>query len=165
LGFTLDLSTVTFPGGRPVDFEWTPSIGLSDITDPEPTVTAINNQVYIVKITDDDGCVAFDTVIIRVNKRRPVYFPNIFGPDKPYPNDHFTGFSGPAASQINLLRVYDRWGSLIFEKKDFPLNEPNFGWDGTYNGEKMHGVFAWYALVGFVDGKELPYEGSITVLR
>ncbi|MBL7826568.1 MAG: gliding motility-associated C-terminal domain-containing protein [Saprospiraceae bacterium] len=167
LGFTVDLETYTYPGGRPVDFLWTPSTNLSDETDPEPTVTAVNDQVYIVRIVDEDQCEAFDTVIIRVRKDRPVYFPNIFKPEgaTQYGNDFFTGYAGPAASQINLLRIYDRWGSLIYENRDFPLNEPNFGWDGTYKGDKMFGVFTWYAKVGFIDGEEVPFEGSITVLR
>ena len=167
LGFMIDLNTVTAPGGRPVDFLWTPSTGLNSTTDPNPTVTAIDDQYYIEQITDEDGCVAFDTVHIRVNKSRPIYFPNIFSPEgaTQYGNDFFTGYSGPAANQINMLRIYDRWGSLIFERKDFPLNEPNLGWDGTYKGERVQGVFTWYALVGFIDGEELPYEGSITVVR
>lgn len=167
LGFTVDVGTITFPGGRTVDFLWTPSGGLDDDTSPHPTITAINNQAYIVRITDEDGCVAYDTVIIRVRKDRPVYFPNVFTPDgaREYGNDFFTGYSGPAATQINLLRIYDRWGSLIFERRDFPLNEPNLGWDGTYKGQKVTGVFTWYAKVGFIDGEEVQYKGSITVLR
>ncbi len=165
LGFTVDISTITAPAGRPVTFEWTPPLGLNDATIAEPTITAISNQIYIVKITDQDGCMATDTVAIRVSKNRPVYFPNVFAPDKPFPNDHFTGFSGPAAEQISLLRIYDRWGELVFEKQDFPLNEPNFGWDGTFKGKKVTGVFTWYALVRFVDQEELPYDGSVTVLR
>ncbi|HRI59056.1 MAG TPA: gliding motility-associated C-terminal domain-containing protein [Saprospiraceae bacterium] len=165
LGFTVDISTVTAPAGRPVTFEWTPPLGLSDVTVAEPTATAISNQLYVVKITDEDGCMAFDTVSIRVNKQRPIYFPNVFAPDKPYPNDHFTGFSGPAAEQFTLLRIYDRWGELIFEKEDFPLNEPNFGWDGLYKGEEVMGVFTWYAMVRFVDQQEFEYEGSVTVVR
>lgn len=165
LGFTVDISTVTAPLGRPVTFEWTPPLGISDVLDGEPTITAISNQIYIVKITDEDGCMASDTVNIRVNKSRPVYFPNVFAPDKPYPNDHFTGFSGPAVDQFSLLRIYDRWGELVFEKQDFPLNEPNFGWDGTFRGKKVTGVFTWYALVRFVDQEELPYDGSVTVVR
>lgn len=165
LGFTVDITSVTAPTGRPVVFEWMPPLGVSDVTIPNPTITAISSQLYVVKITDEDGCMAFDTVNIRVNTKRPVYFPNVFAPDKDYPNDHFTGFAGPAAEQFSLLRIYDRWGELIFEKNDFPLNEPNFGWDGTYRGDKVIGVFTWYALVRFIDQVELPYEGSITVLR
>lgn len=165
LGFMLDISTVTAPFGRPVTFEWAPPFSLSCSDCAEPTVTAISDQIYIVKITDETGCMAFDTVIIHVNKDRPVYFPNIFGPDHPYPNDHFTGFGGPAADKITLLRIYDRWGSLIYETNDIPLNEPNFGWDGTYKGDKMFGVFTYYAFVRFVDEVELQYEGSVTVFR
>jgi gliding motility-associated-like protein len=165
LGFMVDISTLTAPGGRPVTFEWSPAIGLSAADVAEPTVTAIDNITYIVKITDEDGCMAFDSVRIRVKKDRPVFFPNIFAPDKEYPNDHFTGFGGPAASQISLLRIYDRWGSLIYENQDFELNEPNFGWDGTAKGQKVDGVFAWYALVRFIDGEELQYDGDVTVIR
>nr|MBP6827172.1 gliding motility-associated C-terminal domain-containing protein [Saprospiraceae bacterium] len=165
LGFTIDISTITAPAGRPVVFEWTPPLGISDVTVAEPTITAVSNQVYVIKITDQDGCVAFDTVNLRVSKNRPVYFPNVFAPDKPYPDDHFTGFSGPAVEQFSLLRIYDRWGELVFEKENFPLNEPNFGWDGTFRGKKMTGVFTWYALVRFVDQVELPYDGNVTVVR
>ncbi|MCB0528998.1 MAG: gliding motility-associated C-terminal domain-containing protein [Saprospiraceae bacterium] len=165
LGFTVDVTTITSPLGKQLVFNWTPSLGLSDVSVAEPTITAVNSQLYVVQITDEDGCVAFDTVQIRVSKNRPVYFPNVFGPDKPYPNDHFTGFAGPAVEQISLLRIYDRWGGLIYERSDFPPNEPNFGWDGTYKGKMMTGVFTWYALVRFIDQVELPYDGSITVLR
>lgn len=165
LGFTINISTITAPFGRTVSFEWSPGMGLSETDIAEPIATAIENIRYILKITDEDGCMAFDTVNIRVRKDRPVYFPNIFSPEKDYPNAHFTGFGGPAASLISMLRIYDRWGSLVYENRDLPLNEPNFGWDGTVKGEKVDGVFAWYALVRFIDGEELQYEGDVTVLR
>ena len=41
----------------------------------------------------------------------------------------------------------------------------NFGWDGLYRGDKVIGVFTWYALVRFVDQAEFQYEGSVTVVR
>ena len=165
LGFTVDIKTLTTPVGRPVTFLWSPSTGLSCADCPRPTAKAIENQLYVVKVTDEDGCMGFDTVRVLVNKNRPIYVPNVFAPDKPYPNDHFTLFGGPAAEQILLLRIYDRWGSLIFETHNIELNEPNLGWDGRYKGKEVMGVFTFYATVRFVDQSDAPYEGSVTVVR
>lgn len=166
LGFSVFVSTVTAPVGRPVVFEWTPPLGLSCIDCPEPNIQAIQDQLYVVRITDETGCVAFDTVNIRVNQDRPIYAPNIFAPDNPGLNDRFTLYGGPAAESILLLRIYDRWGALIFETRDIPPGELQLGWDGTYKGKLVdNGVFAWYAVVRFVDQLEIPYEGDVTVLR
>ncbi|MBU6342056.1 MAG: gliding motility-associated C-terminal domain-containing protein [Bacteroidetes bacterium] len=165
LGYSFDITTNTFPNGRPVDYSWTPSLGLDCTNCPNPYATAIQDIAYIIKVTDETNCMAFDTVLVHVNKKRPVYFPNILDPDKNYPNATFTGFANPAAQQIDLLRIYDRWGELIFETKNIPLNDPNLGWDGYYKGKPMNGVFAYYALVRFVDEEVLQYEGNVTVFR
>lgn len=165
LGYSFQVQTITYPPGRPVTFTWTPATGL-DCTDcAEPTITALNDSYYRITIVDEDGCTATDSLRVLVRKDRPIYVPNVFAPDKPFPNDHFTVFGGPAAVQIKLLRVYDRWGSLVFETRDVPLGEPNFGWDGTYKGELMSGVFAFYATILFVDQQEVTYDGSVTVVR
>jgi hypothetical protein len=171
LGYTVHILTNVSPDGRPVTYEWTPSNGLgcdgcpNPLVIPDPITTAIAEMAYVIKVTDETNCVAFDTVRIHVKKDRPVYFPNIFAPEDNYPNDHFTGFSGPAADNMVLLRVYDRWGSLVFETANVPLNKPELGWNGLYKGQKVFGVFTWYALVHFVDQEQLEYEGSVTVLR
>jgi gliding motility-associated-like protein len=170
LGYTLQIRGVTAPTGRPLEFIWTPALGIdpAQVTELEPVIQAIETMAYVIKATDEDGCMGFDTVRIRVNKDRPVYFPNVFTPDKPGFNDHFTGFGGPASQpggSIVLLRVFDRWGSLIFENKELPLGDLQRGWDGTYKGKPVEGVFAWYAFVRFIDGVELQYEGDVTVVR
>lgn len=165
LGYTVQVQTFTVPVGRPVTFGWTPAFGLDCADCAEPLITAIRSESYVIQVTDEDGCVAFDTVRILVKSDRPVYVPNVFAPEKRFPNDHFTLFGGPAAVSIELLRVYDRWGSLIFETHDIPLGEPNAGWDGTYKGKPVSGVFTFYATVQFIDQQEITYEGSVTVVR
>jgi hypothetical protein len=29
----------------------------------------------------------------------------------------------------------------------------------------MYGVFTWYAVVGFLDGRDVEFSGDVTVLR
>jgi hypothetical protein len=166
LGFEFQTTVVTGPEGRPMQFMWTPADGSVSCSDcAEPIIQGTNTQAYIVKITDEDGCMDTDTVRVRVNKERPIYFPNAILPGSAF-NYAFTGFSGPAADQINLLRVYDRWGSLVFEDRAMPLNDLTRGWDGNIDGKPADvGVYVWYALVGFVDGIELEYKGDVNIIR
>ena len=67
-------------------------------------------------------------------------------------------------TNIQLFRVYDRWGTLIYEGSDLTINDANSGWDGTYKGKTMNSaVFAWYAVVQFADGYEEVYKGDVTL--
>lgn len=169
LGFTVNTSTFVSPLGRPVTFEWMPTTGLSCSDCPQPTVTGITTTDYILKITDEDGCMSVDTATIIVVKERPIYLPNVITPDDQsvWPNDRFTIFSGPAAERIELLRIYDRWGELVYEERDLPLGaDTGRGWDGTFRDKKVNpGVFAFVAYVRFVDQEVLEYSGSVTVVR
>jgi hypothetical protein len=169
LGFTVQSTTITTPIGRPVTFEWMPPTGLSCIDCAEPVITGISTMNYLVKITDEDGCMSIDSVRIIVVKDRPIYLPNIISPDNPqqFPNDKFTLFAGPAAERIELLRIFDRWGELVWEGRDMPLgNDGSQGWDGTFRGKRVNpGVFTFIAFVRFVDQEVLEYSGDVTVKR
>jgi CHU_C Type IX secretion signal domain/SprB repeat len=166
LGFELQINTLTTPFGRPVAFLWTPPLGLSCVNCAEPSVIATTSQFYLVQITDSTGCVAYDSIRLNVEVIRPIYAPNVFAPANPYPNDHFTLFGGPAAAVIDLMRIYDRWGELVFEKENFELNQPNVGWDGIFRGKPAEsGVYTYYAYVKFIDETVLKFKGSVTIVR
>lgn len=166
LGHSMNILTSTFPALRPVDFMWIPSLGLSCDNCPNPIVTPTESMNYVVKITDEDGCMGFDTLQILITKNRPIYLPNVIAPEKNSPNDHFTIFGGPGADKINVLRIFDRWGELVFERKDFPLNDPYIGWDATFRGKYVDsGVYAFYVDVHFIDNESIIYKGDITVIR
>ena len=65
------------------------------------------------------------------------------------------------------MRVYDRWGNLIFNNKDIPPNEPAQGWQGSMNGTfVVPGVYVYYLEIQ-IDGKlgVDKYSGDITVTR
>ncbi|MCX8051383.1 MAG: hypothetical protein N3B17_05765 [Chlorobi bacterium] len=53
-------------GGRaPYRYQWDPPLGLSDPTSPNPILTALrSNQRYILTVTDADGAIGRDTVLL-----------------------------------------------------------------------------------------------------
>lgn len=59
------------------------------------------------------------------------------------------------------LRIYDRWGSLVFETSD--LNE---GWDGKQNGKRLpEGVYIYMIKAEGIDKTSFNLKGNITLLR
>ena len=109
---------------------------------------------------------ATDSLRVTVTKKRPIYPPNAIGPDKNSPNDRFTIYGSPGADLIEELLIFDRWGTLLFENKNFALNDPDLGWDGSFRGKYVDsGVYAFFARIHFIDGQSLIYKGDITVIR
>src|SRR5690606_28430138 len=53
-------------GGRaPYRYQWDPPLGLSDPSSPNPILTALrSNQRYVLTVTDADGAVGRDTVVL-----------------------------------------------------------------------------------------------------
>ena len=44
-------------------------------------------------------------------------------------------------SDVSLLRIYNRWGELIFETSDIGSDK----WDGTFRGKPLNpGVYVYY---------------------
>lgn len=66
-----------------------------------------------------------------------------------------------AAIKTLDLKIYNRWGQLIFE-----TTSQSKGWDGTFNGEPQPIEAYGYVLsVSFIDGSTKLLKGNITLLR
>jgi gliding motility-associated-like protein len=96
-----------------------------------------------------------------------LYIPNAFSPNEDGFNDKFTAFSGISVQDIALLKIFDRWGNLVYVERNFPHSDPGFGWDGQFNGKLAEaGVYTYVFEIQFIDN--LPprqYSGDITLLR
>jgi hypothetical protein len=113
---------------------------------------------------DEKGCQAEDKRSITVFSNE-FYVPNVIKPESGE-NGWFTIFGGNGVSGVRLLRVYDRWGTLVFERANFHPGQPESGWDGTAKGEPVDpGVFVWYVEVEMRDGRILSRKGDVTVVR
>ena len=92
--------------------------------------------------------------------------PNVFSPDDDGKNDFFTPFADIASEPtVELLRIYDRSGGLVFEKKHFKPNIEPDGWNGYWanTGKKVaNGVYIFYCQIGFANGSRLVKTGTVT---
>jgi gliding motility-associated-like protein len=150
------------PNRPVVDAQWLPAgAGMADFLNY--TATPIETTNYTVVVTDSEGCTATD--LVRIILQPNVFVPNVFKPESSSGNERFTLFSKDNLP-VNWLRIYDRWGSLIFENKGFVTNNLAAGWDGTYRGDLMNpGVFVFIAEVEYEPGLKIRLEGDVTLLR
>jgi len=167
LGYKVPLGSVVLPQGRPVSYRWFPGGDEFSVdTISSPMLRPRNTGYYTVAVTDEDGCLAFDSVFVQVNYLKPVLGPTAFSPNGDGINDFFTLFAGDAALKINSFHIFDRWGNMVYHSKDVALGQESVGWNGLYRGKKAdEGVFIWMAEIVFWDGKPVWVTGDVTLVR
>lgn len=166
LGDMADLDAIGTPAALITQYSWDPSASLSCDDCTDPTATAPGTTTYTVTVSNAAGCSASDEVTVFVREDRPIYIPNAFSPNGDGFNDFFTLYGGNAAREIELLRVYNRWGALVFEAQNIDLGDERRGWDGFFKNQEVGpDVYAFYAKVAFIDDVVLLYEGSINVIK
>lgn len=150
----------------PSDFNWNTSTPI-DCTDfdecEELDFLPTTSQEVTLDLFAGNGCSVSDSILIEVLDVRKVWIPNAFSPNDDGANDFFTVFGKiPNIKVVEELNIYDRWGGLIFESKNFPPNILQFGWDGTVNGKSLHtGIYIYTSKVRFVDEQVLWYSGDV----
>lgn len=103
-------------------------------------------------------------------KRCGYYIPNAFTPNNDGVDDYFTIYGADELAKIKSLRIFNRWGQLVFEKQNFLPNINHEGWDGTYqrkNDQHTLGpqVFIYQARLLYQDGEEELVSGDITLIK
>jgi gliding motility-associated-like protein len=127
----------------------------------------INNDIeYKLKVTNFFGCSGEDAVRIKVFcEDSQVYIPNAFSPDGDGRNDVFM-VRGKGIMQVKSMRVFNRWGDLVFEKTNIKPNDPTQGWDGLVRGVATGpDVFAYIVEVVCDNGIPYFYKGNVTLLK
>ncbi len=168
LGFSENLRATVVPSTKLVSYTWTPKdTTMSCSTCAQTTVFPLRNTLYGVTIKDSAGCTAFDELLLSVIKKRPIYIPNVFSPtDHNGVNDFFTIYGNQSAVVIKELKIFNRWGDLMFQASNIPLNKDEVGWDGTWRSQRLQpDVFAFFAIIKFIDGEEVIYKGDVTIVR
>jgi len=121
-----------------------------------------NSGLYTIAMVVTNKWNCADTAIrtIQVETDFGMYIPNAFTPNNDGLNDEFKPVIRSA--QKYNLKIFDRWGDLIFES-----NETEKGWDGTNRGgvNSKGGVYAWMIEVATLQGESKSLSGHVTLLR
>ncbi len=144
------------------DVQWLPAgKGIPNFLRFTATPTETTN--FSVVVTDAAGCTATD--MVRIILEPSIFAPNIFSPTSSNGNERFTLFSKDNLP-VNWLRIYDRWGELVFENRGFLTNDLASGWDGSFRGSPLTpSVFVFMAEVEYEPGLLVRLQGDITLLR
>lgn len=153
---------VTYLNATNVHYAWTPTLGLSCIDCPNPTVTVYQPGDYLITVSMQNGtstCYGTATLHVDIEEQQPVFIPNSFSPNGDGNNDMFMIY-GQGIKTV-ALKIFNRWGELVFESD----NQFN-GWDGTYKGVLQNpAVYTYTAQITFLNDKKISKNGSITILH
>lgn len=123
-------------------------------------------RTYVAEAENEWGCKTRDsvTVFVRCNGSQ-VFIPNTFTPNGDGENDYFFP-QGAGFGNMLTFRVFNRWGELLFEARDVPLNAQRSGWDGYFKGQPMIPDTYVYSMTGLCPtGEVVEFKGDITIIR
>lgn len=150
----------------PDTIQWSPPYNLSCTDCPDPVAGPYRTTTYTVSVTSVDDCVTTDSVTVLVAKIRDVFVPNAFSPNADGINDLLSVFAGPEVRLVKSLKVFSRWGELVYEQRDFAPNDSSKGWNGEFRGKPMpQGIFVYIMELEFVDDEVISVEGDVMLIR
>ncbi|MFN8251992.1 MAG: PKD domain-containing protein [Ferruginibacter sp.] len=141
---------------------WSPAKWLNNIAIPTPVSLPQDNITYTVRVSNDAGCFAEDTIRVHVFFIEPgFYVPNAFTPNGDGKNDRFRPIAIGMKS-VDVFRVYNRWGQLLYNSSD--MNGP--GWDGTFRSKGQDpATYVWYAEGTDYKNNKVRKRGSVVLIR
>ncbi|RYZ00797.1 MAG: PKD domain-containing protein [Chitinophagaceae bacterium] len=162
-----DTATLRAQGSGDISsWKWSPASQLSCSTCPAPVVNAQQTTHYRLQVRNDGGCTSQDEVNVTVLcDGGNLFLPNTFSPNGDGMNDRFyprgTGITG-----IRSLRIFNRWGELVYERTEFKANDPLYGWDGSFRGKKATAdVYIYTCEIICSNSQVLPVKGDVTLLQ
>jgi chitodextrinase len=166
---TIQFSAVT--GTGITSYDWTFGDGGTGAgTSPSHTYDDIGTFQVELTVMDANGCTGSAVHDVEILPVYDITIPNAFSPN---PNGSNGGSYDPTDLGNDVffpfvkfvkdyrMRVYNRWGELVFESTDIRI-----GWDGYYRGQlSQQDVYVYQMWVRFVDNKEIERRGDLTLFR
>lgn len=149
-----------------VIWNWSPGDGLSCTACAAPVLTPKMEKQYVVTVRNQWGCKAADSLMVKLDCATDrVFVPTAFTPNNDGKNDLFF-IAGSGVKVVKHLRIYSRWGDMIFERNNFAINDRAAGWNGKIKGEMATpGTYVYIAELECSSGFVFTRQGTVTVIQ
>ena len=143
---------ITFSAGNPG------STYLWSTGDSSQSIRVTDAGNYSVTVSNN-GCSASAGVIVKTGSCE-LLLPTAFSPNGDGLNDEFGLLNKLGIKNLNL-RVYDRWGKVLFKTTDIDKR-----WSGKYNGNYLPlGVYIWTITYTNAANQVVSNKGTVMLLR
>lgn len=152
----------------PQSVRWITQNSLSCLNCLNPIATPLTSTLYIVEVTDVNGCATRDTLWILVDPEVLIYVPNLINTistdDR---NRELVIFPSIEVQNISRFTVFDRWGTTVTDLINLgPGGQAIPVWDGRIKGaDAPNAVYVYKLVYTTLDGKSKIKYGDVTVIR
>ena len=125
------------------------------------TLNSANGSNIQIAFQHSSGCDYSRNFSIAPESERGIYIPNIFWPQSTSGNDKWR-IHIPECYQIEMVKIYDRWGNLV----SFLSNPQAIEWDGIYKGTTLEqGVYTYIIHFSDDQNERNILSGDVTLIR
>ncbi len=166
-GTPVQLKAVASP--TVTNYNWKPSFNLDCINCPSPKFNADKTTQFVVTAYTQFGCLSTDTItVVVLCNKGAVYIPTVFTPNGDGKNDRFA-ISGYGISKVKRFAVFNRYGEVVFERKDFNPTNNNIAdsWDGKVKGKEIGETttFVYVAEVQCAEGSTFMLKNTVVLIK
>lgn len=159
-GDVLSPMTASAPSGT---LTWYDNSSLTNVmgTGSSQSPYAINGTTTYYVTATNNGCESAESAIVITIEDCDIIIPTAFTPDNDGANDDWELMNIDAIYPNNIVRVYNRWGNLVFESPEGDYD--NNRWNGTFKGELLPVGSYYYIIEPNQEGVESK-SGSVSII-
>ncbi|MFK7809913.1 MAG: gliding motility-associated C-terminal domain-containing protein, partial [Saprospiraceae bacterium] len=121
-------------------------------------------MTYVASAVNDENCMAREEINFEIRNscvEGILEIPNFLTPNGDGFNDFFE-IRHSYFAEVSLLRIYNRWGELVFQTEAI---DSDF-WDGTFRGKTLNpDVYVYYIQGYCLNGNRFIEKGNVTLLK
>ncbi len=148
-------------------FNWSPALIVSiDQNLYRWKIPSIVEGTFQYEVITESGCILTGQIEVERKEvnNNAVYLPSAFTPwNRDGVNDYFyPQHAADITIKMEKFEIFTRWGERVFSNLDFSGNDPEQGWDGTFNDKLLNpGVYIWYLSYKLDSGQTYLLIGEV----